>query len=171
MLAFTLVIVLTTAFPSEADASHWFGYKWRSAPVGLTLIDATTGDWPGIVARAAAQWNVSSAVEFVIKRGPCQPKMNAVVICNANYGAGVASFARLSINRLIIRGAVIQINDYYYGPQTYIEGRWAVTCQELGHTLGLDHDPSALGGPYSCMGWGWQPGPHDYEQLLLIYGP
>ncbi|HEX8013343.1 MAG TPA: hypothetical protein VF814_20855, partial [Casimicrobiaceae bacterium] len=77
-------------------------------------------------------------------------------------------------------------NDTYFNTATYSKPAWRqlVTCQEVGHTFGLDHQDSSftdtnLG---TCMDYtndpdgtlygelsNEHPDPHDYEELSIIY--
>ena len=82
-----------------------------------------------------------------------------------------------------IAQGTVKNNDYYFGSSTYQYNNEAeklhVICQEIGHTLGLDHqstDGSSLG---TCMDYyhntngldllSMHPNAHDYDQLVTIY--
>ena len=81
----------------------------------------------------------------------------------------------------IVRGYV-QLNDSYFNSPTYNTPEWRnlVMCQEVGHTLGLDHQDENSSNPNlgSCMDYTNNPlGPpdnehpntHDHDQLVTIY--
>ena len=72
------------------------------------------------------------------------------------------------------------MNDTYFNTSAYNTTAWRnlVSCQEVGHTFGLDHqdenfDNANLG---TCMDYTSNPGTnqhpnqHDYAELEIIYG-
>ena len=71
------------------------------------------------------------------------------------------------------------MNDTYFNTTTYNTSAWRnlVVCQEVGHTLGLDHQDEIFGNPnlLTCMDYtsdpstNQHPNAHDYEELGLIY--
>ncbi|EKD87458.1 MAG: hypothetical protein ACD_36C00073G0005 [uncultured bacterium] len=81
-----------------------------------------------------------------------------------------------------ITKGLAKVNDSYFNTSTYNTPAWKnlVMCQEVGHTLGLDHQDEAFDNPNlgTCMDYTSDPdGPpsnehpnaHDYEQLETIY--
>ena len=70
-----------------------------------------------------------------------------------------------------------KLNDSYFSQAYYNTTAWkqSVTCQELGHNVGLDHqDEDFNNAPlYSCMDYQappyQYPNGHDYEELEAIY--
>jgi len=71
-----------------------------------------------------------------------------------------------------------KLNDTYFSSGNYNNPLWkqSVTCQELGHNLGLDHqDEDFYNQPLNtCMDYQdpptADPNAHDYQQLSAIYG-
>jgi hypothetical protein len=71
------------------------------------------------------------------------------------------------------------MNDTYFNRSTYNTPAWRnlVMCQEVGHTLGLDHQDEDFNNPSleTCMDYASDPTPnqhpnqHDYDMLELIY--
>lgn len=78
----------------------------------------------------------------------------------------------------IVQG-ITKVNDTYFNIPTYNTTAWKnlVMCQEVGHTLGLDHQDENFNNANlgSCMDYtgnpesNQHPNQHDYEQLELIY--
>lgn len=78
-----------------------------------------------------------------------------------------------------ITQGTVQVNDTYFLTAAYNTPAWRnlVMCQEVGHTLGLDHqdvnfDNANLG---TCMDYtrdpstNQHPNKHDYDELATIY--
>jgi hypothetical protein len=102
-------------------------------------------------------------------------------VCNARYGnTGWLGVAGISITGgTHITKGYVKVNDFYFDTATYNTPAWRnlVMCQEVGHTLGLDHqdedfDNANLG---TCMDYTSNPGTnqhpnqHDYDELEAIY--
>jgi hypothetical protein len=104
-----------------------------------------------------------------------------VRICNLAYGnngwLGIAGIS-LDSNGHITTGYT-KLNDTYYSAGGFYDTpawRLSVTCQELGHNVGLGHQDEDFnnGSLFSCMDYQnppfEYPNSHDYEQLDIIYG-
>ena len=71
-------------------------------------------------------------------------------VCNANYGQngwlGLASIWLASGTTHITQGSV-KLNDTYFNTAQYNTPAWRqmVTCQEVAHTFGLDHQDETFG--------------------------
>ena len=101
-------------------------------------------------------------------------------ICNDTYGnTGWVGIAGISLDTQgHITTGYTKMNDTYYANPFYDTPAWrlSVTCQELGHNLGLDHQDEAFNNQslFSCMDYQdppfEYPNAHDYEQLETIYG-
>jgi hypothetical protein len=73
----------------------------------------------------------------------------------------------------------VKLNDTYFNTPTYNTTAWRnlVTCQEVGHTFGLDHQDENFNNANldTCMDYtsnpesNQHPNTHDYDQLLTIY--
>jgi hypothetical protein len=100
-------------------------------------------------------------------------------ICNLAYGQngwlGVAGIS-IDINGHITTGYT-KLNDSYFSWDFYNQDDWkqSVTCQELGHNVGLDHQDENFNNQslFSCMDYQnppyEYPNGHDYDQLEAIY--
>ena len=115
----------------------------------------------------------------------CRPTSGRVEVCNASYGntgwLGVAQIW-LTGSVHIVQGTV-KNNDYYFGSSTYAYNNTAemqhVICQEIGHTLGLDHQSTDGSSLNTCMDYyhntsasdtkSTHPNQHDYDELATIY--
>lgn len=181
-------LVLVAAFATAALATHaWGNYHWaRTAnPFTLKLGDNVTTAWDNYLATASSDWSQASVLDTNVVAGStkasrCRPTSGRVEVCNAKYGKngwlGVASI--WASGNHIVQGTV-KVNDTYFNTKTYNTPAWRnlVMCQEVGHTLGLDHqDEDFYNTPLgTCMDYSADPVPnqhpnaHDYEQLELIY--
>jgi hypothetical protein len=77
----------------------------------------------------------------------------------------------------------VKNNDYYFGNSSYQYNNKAemqhVICQEIGHTLGLDHQSTSGASLNTCMDYyhntsnsdtkSTHPNQHDYDELTTIY--
>ncbi|MEK7285919.1 MAG: hypothetical protein AAB035_01280 [Nitrospirota bacterium] len=187
---FTVLAVFITV--GVVVAGHpWSTYHWaRTAnPFSLKLGDNVSTAWDAYLTEASSDWSLSSVLDTNVIAGSssprtCKAKLGQVAVCNAKYGStgwlGVASISTNSSNH--ITQGTVKLNDTYFNTKTYNTPAWRrlVTCQEIGHTLGLDHQDevttnSNLG---TCMDYTNNPvGPlsnehpnaHDYDELELIY--
>jgi hypothetical protein len=186
------VLLALLALPGGAQANHsWGGYHWaRTAnPFTLTLIDDVTSTWDSSLSTASADWTASSVLNTTIAAGStstsarssCSAVTGRVKVCNYTYGStgwlGVASIS-VTGGVHITRGTV-KLNDTYFNTSTYNTAPWRqlVTCQEVGHTFGLDHQDTNFTNPNlnTCMDYTNSPGSnqhpnqHDYDELVTIY--
>jgi hypothetical protein len=111
----------------------------------------------------------------------CAATTGRVEVCNSLYGQtgwlGVASVWS-SAGSHITQGTV-KLNDTYFSTAKYNTPAWRnlVMCQEVGHTLGLDHQDVTYDTPNlgTCMDYtndpstNQHPNAHDYDELALIY--
>lgn len=181
----TVLAFLTSITP--AAATHSLGsYHWaRTAnPFQLQLGDNVNSSWDYYLSRNSALWGYSAVVDTPVVGGgggaTCQATSGRVEVCNGSYGAnGWLGIASIWASGSHITSATVKLNDTYFNTPTYNTFAWrhSVMCQEIGHTLGLDHqdenfDNANLG---SCMDYGrdpssnMNPNAHDYQQLETIY--
>src|SRR6266508_6040944 len=113
----------------------------------------------------------------------CQATTGRVEVCNSTYGnngwLGIASIWITTGNH--ITQGTVKLNDTYFNTSTYNTTAWRnlVSCQEVGHTFGLDHQDENFDNPNlgTCMDYtrdsstNQHPNSHDYEELLCIYDP
>ncbi len=188
VVAALAAVVLSTA--SYADNS-WGTYHWArtTASFDLTVINSTTSDWDKYVAQAVADWSDSSVLNMVKEDGNtskktrrrCKPPNGKVRICNLAYGNnGWVGLAGISIDSLgHILSGYTKLNDTYFAWDFYNKQSWrqSVTCQELGHNIGLGHQDEDFNNVslFTCMDCQsdpyQHPNTHDYEELDTIYGP
>jgi len=186
----TLLALLLTSPLCFADHS-WGNYHWaRTTPsFDLQVVNSTTNDWDGHVSNAVSDWSASSKLNMIEDingstskqvRRRCKSTSGQIRICNMAYGEnGWLGIAGISIDGQghIVSGYT-KLNDSYFSWPYYDKASWkqSVTCQELGHNVGLGHQDedfhnTAIG---TCMDYqdpptGY-PDAHDYEQLDIIYG-
>lgn len=190
LLAATVCAALVTVLsPGVAEADHsWRGFHWArtSNPFTLQLGDNLDPAWDGHLATTSADWSKSTVLDTAIVAGSaegksCQPVIGRVEVCNLMKGNnGWLGIAQIWITsgRHIVQGRVI-VNDYYYGFPFYDTAAWRniVMCQEVGHTLGLDHQDEDFFNKNlnTCMDYtaepesNQHPNAHDYAQLREIY--
>jgi hypothetical protein len=197
LVAGAAVVALTPAF---ADHS-WGNYHWAIDGQRLNLVvnHSVTAQWTPYVNEATADWDESRKLSFSsadaatddLSRRHCRPIRGQIRVCNQAYGQrtwiGIASIW-LSGNH-IVQGTT-QLNDSYFDMPRYNTPAWrlAVTCQEIAHDFGLDHQDETFGNVNlgSCMDYSSNPaggvyngfdyGPsnerpndHDFEQISAIY--
>ena len=221
-----LVLVGLLAGAANAD-NTWGSYHWdistvesRSAPL-IFGDNLTTSAWTSILGSANDDWNLLVGPEPEDTETPlhtavgssdentsssCDPVGGRVEVCNGLYGTGTGWLGIASIwvkrgrSGHIVQG-VVKLNDSFFILDWYnIDPIWRefVMCQELGHTLGLDHRNSTFDGINNgtCMDYTYAPNggegsfidnkgeevffdgggvsnlspdAHDYETLVAIY--
>lgn len=188
-VAAAVALALGLVGSTPALASHaWGGYHWArtSNAFTLTLGDTVTKSWDPYLATTSSDWSDSTVLDTTIVPGngtsprKCTPSTGRVEVCNTTYGFnGWLGVAGIWATGGHITKGYVKLNDSYYNTATYNTPAWRnlVMCQEVGHTLGLDHqdetfDNANLG---TCMDYtndpsaNQQPNAHDYDQLALIY--
>jgi Matrixin len=148
--------------------AHWARNGYAHPQV--YFIDNTSSAWP--VAAAVPPWNQAHGVDSLYRFATCPAAagIHCVTTTNGNFGdTGWDGQTNMQIdaNHNFVDGMSIQFNDYYQ--ETASEHR-TVTCHELGHALGLDHNSSTN----SCMFAGGAPSAttpaaDDYTLLADIY--
>lgn len=113
-------------------------------------------------------------------RRNCSQTSGRVEVCNKKYGNnGWLGIAQIWVTGSHITQGVTKMNDTYFNTAKYNTPAWKnlVLCQEVGHTLGLDHQDEVFDNPNldTCMDYtsnpltNQHPNTHDYEQLETIY--
>ena len=184
--ALLLTVLVGTGLPGSADASHsWNGYHWarRANPFTLQLGNNVSAVWEPYLAATSSDWSASAVLDTMIVGGSagsrvCRPRAGRVEVCSYRYGQnGWLGLAQVWVSGShIIQGAV-KMNDTYFRLARYNTRalRNQVMCQEVGHTLGLDHQDESGASLGTCMDYSNDPTPsqhpnqHDYEQLGTIY--
>lgn len=101
-------------------------------------------------------------------------------MCNDTYGNnGWLGIAQVWVPGKHITQGAVKLNDTYFNTPTYNTTAWRnlVSCQEVGHTLGLDHQDENFNNANlgTCMDYtnnpstNQHPNSHDYNQLVSIY--
>ncbi len=185
------LVVILAAWPAAMLANHsWGSFHWArtSNPFTLKLGDNVSSAWDAYLGTTSSDWSVSTELNTTIVAGQakgrnCRPTSGRVEVCNATYGNnGWLGLAQIWASGNHITQGVAKVNDTYFNTLKYNTPGWRnlVMCQEVGHTLGLDHqdtnfEPPNLG---TCMDYTDDPyGPpnnehpdgHDYDQLVAIY--
>jgi hypothetical protein len=185
------LIAMLAAFPLSAGASHaWGNYHWArtSNPFTLKLGDNVSSAWDTYLAATSSDWTASTVLNTSIVAGSttgrrCRAKLGRVEVCNAAYGStGWLGVAQIWASGNHITQGTAKMNDTYFNTATYNTPAWRrlVTCQEIAHTFGLNHQDENFNNANlgSCMDYTSDPdGPpsnehpnaHDFAQLETIY--
>ncbi len=193
-LTFAVIAAIFAAVTaSSASANNsWNGYHWaRTAnPFALKLGDnLTTSDWKSHLGTTSGDWSKSTVLDTTIVPGQsrnkrCQATAGRDEICSGNYGyngwLGIATIWLASGSLHITQGTV-KVNDSYFSLPQYNNSseKEHVMCQEVGHTLGLDHQDTSGISLNTCMDYyqntsdtdiqSTSPNQHDYDELATIY--
>jgi len=185
-------IAAAVALPPAALANHsWGAYHWgrTSNPFNLSVGNNVSGVWQSSFGIMRADWTASSVLNLVEVAGgvanlrKCNPIRGRVEVCNYSYGRnGWLGIAQIWASGSHITQGTVKLTDTYFAMPAYNSAAWRnqVMCQEVGHTLGLDHQDedfynANLG---TCMDYTINPaGPpdnqhpnqHDYDELEAIY--
>jgi hypothetical protein len=186
-----LAIIALSLFQSASWANHsWGKYHWarKSNPFTLKVGDSVNTTWDSDLNTTVSDWSASSVLNLSKVTGgsnsTCSATAGRVEVCNSNYGStgwlGVASiWTAGGKNRSHITQGTVKLNDYYFSQAQYNTSAWRnlVSCQEVGHTLGLDHQDTNFNNANlgTCMDYtndpstNQHPNQHDYDQLVTIY--
>jgi hypothetical protein len=194
-LVTVLALVAVTAFTVIAaagqitDKTHsWGGYHWArtSNPFTLKLGDNVDTNWDSYLNTAISDWSKSTVLDLTKVTGgttprTCKSTAGRVEVCNATYGNnGWLGVAGISVTGgTHITQAYVKLNDTYFNTAQYNTPAWRnlVTCQEVGHTFGLDHQDTNFNNANlgTCMDYtndpstNQHPNQHDYDELVTIY--
>lgn len=192
--AFVRVALLSCAAiavsPALAD-NRWGNYHWArtSNPFTLRVVDAVSPTWDAYLDEAIVDWTASSVLNLTEESGSgvnakkCTAITGKILACNAAYGQrGWLGIASIWANGDHITKATTKLNDTYFNTATYNTPAWRrlVTCQEIAHDFGLDHQDEAFNNANlgSCMDYtsdpdgppsNEQPNGHDFDQLDTMY--
>jgi hypothetical protein len=188
-----LTLAAAVAATGSASATHsWGGYHWARTgnPFTLKLGNNTSPTWATDLATVSNDWGNSAVLDTTVVPGAtraktCRPTSGRVEVCSANYGnTGWLGVAQIWISGGVhITQGTVKNNDYYFGSSTYQFNNTAeqqhVICQEVGHTLGLDHQSTDGTSLNTCMDYyhntsaadtkSTHPNQHDYDELGIIY--
>lgn len=191
--------VLTLSITASANHA-WRRYHWGRTTTVLSLHvgDNVGTQWDAYLDEAIFDWQASAVLDLTKAPGgtdgaTCAPTPGRIEACSAAYGSnGWLGLAQIWItDRTHIYQATTKLNDTYFNTATYNTPAWRrmVTCQEIGHDFGLDHQDSrnnntnlgscmdytndpdgGAGGASSTDPSNERPNAHDFEQLIAIYG-
>lgn len=178
------VIALNPAFANHS----WGDYHWgrTSNPLKLNVIDAVSSQWDGSLDGAISDWDQSQVLALTEEAGggidpkKCTAVTGKVLVCNAAYGKrGWLGIASIWASGNHITKATTKLNDSYHNSAPYNTTAWRnfVTCQEIGHDFGLDHQDENFNNANlgTCMDYtndptsNQHPNSHDFQELSSIY--
>ncbi len=181
------VLLLSVSVPFVASASNsWANYHWaRTASSStLNLGDNVSSLWDSYLQTSSIDWSMSSVMDTPVVSGASKRNCGAVPgrveVCNKTYGKnGWLGIANISVSGGHITQGTVKLNDTYFNTATYNTPAWRnlVMCQEIGHTLGLDHQDEILNNTNlgTCMDYtnspasNQHPNQHDHDMLTSIY--
>jgi hypothetical protein len=190
-----LCMVMFGAMAFTASANHsWGGYHWArtSNPFTLKLGSNLSTNWKTYLQTTSADWSASSVLDTTVVAGNtsatkgkntpknCTPTLGRVEVCNERYGSnGWLGIASVWASGTHITQGTVKMNDSYFNSGFYNTPAWRnlVMCQEVGHTLGLDHQDETFANANlgTCMDYtndpatNQHPNQHDYDMLAEIY--
>lgn len=182
------VAALSLGAFTTASANHsWGGYHWArtSNPFTLKIGDNVTAAWDSVLDTAITDWTASAVLDMTKVAGLSNPKnckatAGRVEVCNSKYGKnGWLGIASVWATGGHISQGTVKLNDTYYSTPTYNTTAWRnlVMCQEIGHTIGLNHQDEDFNNANlgTCMDYtnspadNQHPNQHDFDQLVTIY--
>jgi hypothetical protein len=185
-LLLSIVLVLGSSLNVLANHS-WGGYHWArtSNPFTLKVGDNVTSTWDSILNTTISDWTQSTVLNLTKVAGQanvknCRATAGRVEVCNNTYGnTSWLGIAGISISGGHITSGYVKLNDTHFNKPAYNSTAWRnlVSCQEVGHTLGLDHQDENFNNANlnTCMDYtnlpdsNQHPNSHDYQQLVDIY--
>ena len=155
--ATTAILLILAASPALAlPTQSWNGYHWaRTGQLSVRIGDNVSAAWDPFVNTAITEWSAAKNIDFVHAAGltapsTCAPVYGGVQACSGNYGAtGWLGYATVWTSGGFIVQATVKLNDYYFAQARYNTAAWRslVSCQEIGHTLGLAHNDTIFTDP------------------------
>src|SRR5437867_11622388 len=142
------VLILALAVPAFANHS-WGGYHWArtSNPFALKVGDNVSSQWDAILNTTISDWSKSTVCDLTKVAGQatgrCRGTSGRDEVCDGTYGnngwLGVASISITGGTHITL--GTVKLNDTYFNTSKYNTTPWRnlVSCEEVGHTLGLDH--------------------------------
>jgi len=188
MVTALVAVSLLAVAPSAEANNSWGGYHWArtSNPFTLQVGDNVSSAWDSTLNTTISDWDQSTVLNLTKAAGSanpknCRPTAGQVEVCNSTYGnTGWLGVAQIWISggSHITQGTV-KLNDSYFNTSTYNTPAWRnlVSCQEVGHTFGLDHQDENFNNANlgTCMDYtnnpstNQHPNQHDYDELENIY--
>jgi len=171
----------------EQESHSWGGYHWArtSNPFTLDVGDNVTSAWDSYLNTTVSDWSQSTVLDMNKVAGGatgrrCKGTSGRVEVCNNTYGNnGWLGVASISISGSHITQGTVKLNDTYFNTSRYNTPAWRnlVSCQEVGHTIGLDHQDENFDNANlnTCMDYtsdptsNQHPNAHDYDELKIIY--
>lgn len=185
-----LALMVAAALPAAASNS-WGGYHWATTadPFTLKIGDNFSSSWDSYLTQTAWDWTQSSVLDLSVVPGGssskrCSATPGRVEVCNGSYGNnGWLGLAQIWLARGTphITQGTVKVNDYYFSLAKYNNSseKEHVVCQEVGHTLGLDHQDTSGKSVGTCMDYyknttasdtsSISPNQDDYDTLNSIY--
>ena len=155
---------------ADGEALHsWGGYHWNSSNLNVAVYNKVTNTLYNVPA-ATSEWSdLGTPVQFTMTTNSAVAKVTVLEGFNPRW-LGLATIW-LDSSGHIVKGEV-KLNTRLlkkYSPLVADH----VLCQELGHTLGLDHNHDDMNTCMNDLTAVSNPAPypnaHDTEELNLIY--
>jgi hypothetical protein len=170
---------LALMLPASASANHsWNGWHWPNPsypdPRTLTISDGVSGDWDTVFPAVRSDWNSALGGRMTLALGSAK-KVDITTASRSFGNNGWLGIAQVWLKGSHITRASVKLNDFYFNFDPTIDtlpAKQQVFCQEVGHTLGLDHqDADSCMNDQNDLATSPFPSPnaHDAEELALIY--
>jgi Proprotein convertase P-domain len=143
LLSSTFVVAFVATTASIVYAAHqWSCWHWDHGNIAIT--NAASGYWNTIIGDEINDWNVGTCLNFA---SGTEITSDAGFYGNTGW-LGIARLLNTDNGACLILQAEALMNQTYLDGGSYPEtADRHVTCQELGHVFGLDHDRGAV----TCM--------------------
>lgn len=182
------------------NASTGNPYHWAhtASPFTVKLGSNLTSAWTSFLDDASSDWSSdgaltdhfgpftttnparSNVVAGLTTGRRCRATSGRVEVCNATYGNnGWLGLASIWASGDHITQATVKLNDTYFGSgSSYDTPTWraVVTCHEVGHTFGLDHQDESGASFHTCLDYAntpdssnTHPNRFDYSTLETSY--
>lgn len=148
LVAIAASLAALAATPAAALTQSWNGWRWaRSGPLAISLGNNLSAAWSERLAPTADAWSVADNIAFTFAAGRTDPATCGAVyasvqVCSGNYGFnGWLGYTNVWLSNGYIVQATVRLNDSYFASAKYNTEAWKqmTICQELGHSIGLDH--------------------------------
>lgn len=190
-----LAMALATLAPLGSASHSWNGYHWATrlnpinSPFTLQIGNNVSAKWTEYLMTASNDWSASSRLDMSVVGGGvsntknCKATAGRVEVCSNSYGNnGWLGIAQIWVSGGHITQGAVKVNDTYFNTAKYDTPAWRrmVMCQEIAHTIGLDHQDETFGNTNlgTCMDYtdnvlgppsNEHPNGHDYQELEIIY--
>ena len=161
-----VVLIFFGVLALPASAEHDIGVIWNGHPPITVSVDATGVTDPGVlsaVSFASTNWSASSVINMV-----SGTKGQKKIVIRMSETCSVACTSYRQRNGHFSEVTVFLSPSWILAQS--VEEQQGALCHELGHGIGLGHNPDTTSCLYATTAGSSVPNSHDFEELELIYG-